>query len=191
MVFATVAILTTIAVVQMAGQRRLLRSVAATREIVTQLRYARQLAMSQRQAFTFQYDDTNKQIVLIDNNGVGTAPLLDPAYPNNAGSSVLSTIPLATSGLNSAEMTYGIPTALPAVALGDSTTKTNLTSSKLNITFQPDGSVVNASGNPVDQALFIYNSQAPRGTASAISILGMAGRIRLWRYDKNANSYLE
>ncbi len=57
---------------------------------------------------------------------------------------------------------------MPTVNLGDNTTLTTIpTGGKLNITFQPDGSVINAAGNPVDMALFFYNAQADRDTATA------------------------
>jgi hypothetical protein len=70
-----------------------------------------------------------------------------------------------------------------------------LVTSRLNVTFQRDGSVINSSGaatdrNPQDFALYIYNSKAPAATASAISVLGASGRVKIWRYD-NASKYAE
>jgi hypothetical protein len=59
------------------------------------------------------------------------------------------------------------------------------------VTFQPDGSVIDLNGNPIGMALFIYNNRAARGTASAISVVGASGRIKIWRYDGNANAYVE
>jgi hypothetical protein len=72
---------------------------------------------------------------------------------------------------------------------------TALVNNRLNITFQRDGSVIDATGtasdrNPQDQALFIYNSQAAAATASAISVLGASGRVKIWRYD-NVSKYAE
>ena len=200
-VVTLISILTAIALPQMISQRRLTRSIGLTREIMTQMRYARQLAMSERQAFTFSYDDSNKQITIIDHNNLRTDPNSGKAvlslagYPNTAGSTVVSTYALAQGGLDSAEMTYGIPSGLPTVALGDRVSMTALSTNRLNVTFQRDGSVINASGtasdrNPQDLALFIYNSQSPAGTASAISVLGSSGRVKIWRYD-NVSKYKE
>ncbi len=191
LVIAIMAILTAIAVPQMIVQRRLLRSVAITRQIMTLLRDTRQQAMSQRQAFTFQYDDSTKQVAIIDHNAVGPGVISDPSYPNNATSVVVARIPLGTDGVVSSEITYGIPTGLPTSALDDGISKTNLTGSNLNITFQPDGSVVDANGSPTDRAMFIYNSRASRATASAISIMGSSGRVKIWRYNSNVNKYAE
>jgi hypothetical protein len=93
-------------------------------------------------------------------------------------------------------MTYGVPPTLPIGALpngtlSDGVAMTGLVNSQFNVTFQSDGSVTDPSGEPDKRALFIYNSLAPRGTASAISIMGASGRVKIWRYDANANLYVE
>jgi prepilin-type N-terminal cleavage/methylation domain-containing protein len=235
-VVSVAGILTALAVPQMMSQRRLMRSSDAVREIAAQLRYTRQLALSQRQAFTFQYDDSTKQINIIDHNNLtnsdptnpydpaksSTAVLVASGYPGvslppcNPAPSVLvpcivTTIPLVQGGLSVAEISYGTPASggLPAGApipptgpLGDGISMTALTSGKLNITFQPDGSVVDptgipaggillSSGVPLDRAMFIYNNKAPQGTLSAISVVGASGRIKVWRYNLSGNTYAE
>lgn len=200
-VVAVMGILSAIALPQMISQRRMLRSAGITREIMTQMRQARQLAMSERKAFTFSYNNLTKQITIIDHNNLRTDPNSGKAvlglagYPNTAGSTVVSTFSLGQGGLNSAEMTYGIPSGLPTGALTDGVSMTVLDTNRLNITFQRDGSVINATGtasdrNPQDQALFIYNSNAQAATASAISVLGASGRVKIWRYD-NVSRYAE
>lgn len=200
-VVTVAGILTALAIPQMVSQRRLMRSTAVTREILTQLRYTRQMAMSQRRAYTLQYDDTAKQLKIIGPINAGISGLTDAGYPSNTGSSVIATLPLNTSGLASSEISYGIPTTstglpagsptIPTGALSDGVPKTNLTSSKLNITFQPDGSVIDTTGNPLDQGLFIFNNKAAQGTASAITVLGVTGRVKIWRYTLSANAYQE
>ena len=91
----------------------------------------------------------------------------------------------------SAEITYGIPAGLPVGALADGISMTALFNNQINITFQPDGSVIDGAGNPVGRAMFIYNNRAARGTASAISVIGASGRVKIWRYDAGANVYAE
>jgi prepilin-type N-terminal cleavage/methylation domain-containing protein len=192
MVMALIGVLSALAVPQLIAERRLTRSVGVTREILSQMRQARQLALSQRQSFTFQYNNTTKRISIIDHNSnLGAGLFADPAYPNTATSTTLSSTPLAAGGLDSSEFTYGIPTGLPTNALGDGIIMTGLTNNQLNVTFQPDGSVIDASGNPTGMAMFIYNNRAARGTASAISVMGASGRIKIWRYDRSANLYTE
>lgn len=191
-VVALIGCLSAMAIPQLISERRLTRSVGLTREIASQMRLARQLAMSQRQAFTFQYDNATKQISIIDHNSnLGPAIFDDPGYPNTVNSRAISTTPLAAGGLDSSEMTYGIPAGLPTTALDDGTLLTGLTNDQLNITFQPNGSVINLAGNPESLAMFIYNNRAAQSTASAISVLGASGRIKIWRYDRSANLYTE
>lgn len=198
-VIAMITVLSAMAIPQMVAQRRLSRSLGVSREIFSQLRHARQMAMSQRQAITFQYDDTLKQICLIDhNNNPGAGIYGLPGYPNTVGSQVLNTTPLATGGLVQSEITYGIPSGLPNGPLGDGISMTsilanqiNVGNNRINVTFQPDGSVIDDAGNPMGTAFFIYNSVSPRPTALAISIVGSSGRVKIWRYDQNANAYAE
>lgn len=203
-VVAIAAVLTAVAVPQVISARRLMRSSALPREVATQLRFARQQAMSQRQAFTFQYDDSTKQIRIIDhnNNGNPTAAcniagkdiVADPLYPNTACSTTVLSVPLAgTNGsLPSYELSFGVPTGLSGVStLDDTTTPTVLTAGRLNINFQPDGSVIDAAGNPVNRTLFLYNNRAATYTAAAISVLGTGGRVKVWRYSSSANKYAE
>jgi Tfp pilus assembly protein FimT len=191
-VVALICVLSAIALPQIVAERRLTRSVGVTREILSQMRHARQLAMSQRQAITFQYNNTTKKISVIDhNNNLGAALFLDPAYPNNVGSVVISTTPLASSGLFQTEIAYGIPVGLPNGPLADGISMTPLTNNQLNVTFQPDGSVIDITGNPVGRALYIYNNQASQGTSSAISVMGASGRVKIWRYDRSVNLYVE
>ena len=200
-VVAMLGVLTAVAVPQMIAQRRLTRTNALAREVMTQMRYARQLAMSRRRAFTFQYDDTAKVIRVIGPIPVGGVALTAAAgYPDNLGSSVVYTSPLAQGGLVASEIVYGIPGAallpasapvIPTDALSDGVGMTALNTSKLNITFQPDGSVIDTLGNPDGRAMFFYNSKVAQNTATAISVIGASGRIKVWRYKVYANDYVE
>jgi hypothetical protein len=160
--------------------------------------------MSERQAFTFSYDNDAKTITIIDHNNDGTDPnsgkavLTAGGYPSTAGSTVFSSYSLGTEGLVAGDIMYGIPTGLPTTAsdpLTDGVSMTALVSNKLNITFQRDGSVISSLGtasdrNPQDIALYVYNAKAPAATASAISVLGASGRVKIWRYD-NVAKYKE
>lgn len=201
-VLVIAGILTTAAIPQLISARRLIRSAALPREIVAQLRYARQQAMSQRQAFTFQYDDTNKQISIIDHNNTnnatsacnvtGAAIVADASYPNTACSRTVMTIQLTGRiVLPASELSFGIPSGVTVSTLGDNTTPTALSGGKLNVAFQPDGSVIDTSGNYSNRTLFFYNNKAPRETAAAISVLGVSGRIKVWRLESATNTYVE
>jgi Tfp pilus assembly protein FimT len=190
-VVAIATILTAVAVPQVISARRMIRSASLPREIATQLRFARQQAMSQRQAFTFQYDDSTKQITIIDHQATGWALLSASGYPNTAGSLTALTVPLGGGGgLPASEISFGVPSGLTVTSLSDTSTPTALVSNKLTITFQPDGTVRDANGNCVNRTLFFYNNQIPNQTACAISVLGSAGRIKIWRHT-SGNTYVE
>jgi prepilin-type N-terminal cleavage/methylation domain-containing protein len=205
-VLVIMGILTAIALPAMVAQRRLLRSASVMREVQTQMRSARQLAMSQRHAVTFAYDDTTKLITIINHNNnyradnttfpncnrTRKAILVEPAFPLTSCSRVVSTYSLAQGGLPASEIAYGIPAPIPqATVLGDKTVKKALASNKLNITFQNDGSVIDNTGIPDDQAMFFYNTMAPLTTAAAISVIGASGRVKVWRYTTSGSSYVE
>ena len=201
-VLVIAGILTSVAIPQLISARRLIRSAALPREIVSQLRFARQQAMSQRQSFTVQYDDNNKQITNIDHNNTnnanpacnvnGTAIMTAANYPNTTCASTVATIPLAgVIVLPASELSFGIPSGVSVTALSDSATPTSLTNGKLNITFQANGSVIDSVGNYNNRTLFLYNNRAAYETAAAISILGSSGRIKVWRLDRATNKYVE
>lgn len=204
-VLVIIGLLSVFAIPQLINQRRLTRSIGITREMMAGMRKARQMAMSQRNAFTFSYDNNTKVITIYDHNNdrsdpnSGKAVLTAGGYPNTAGSIVSSTISLGTEGLVGSDIKYGIPGTLPPTAsapLGDGVSMSALdANSRLNITFQRDGSVINSTGTasdrvPQDWGLYIYNEQAPAATASAISVLGASGRVKIWRYN-NVTKYVE
>src|ERR1044072_5692869 len=177
MVLTIAGIITSVAVPQMIGARRVMRASSIAREIATQMRFARQQAMTQRQAFTFQYDNTTKTVKIFDHNNnnnaittcnmTGQLVLTASGFPNTVCTSIVATIPLAT-GANATELTYGIPGAITNTTLDDGNVLTALSGSGLvNVTFQPDGTVQDSSGNYTTASLFFYNSQIPTQTASA------------------------
>jgi len=203
-VVRNIALLTAAAVPQMSSGRRLLRSAALPKEGATQLRYARQLAMSQREAVTFQYVNSTKTIKIFDHNNVNNATascimkgqdvLTASGYPNTPCTTTVLTVSLAAgTSLPASEIKYGIPSAITATTLDDGNTLTALSGSPaaVNITFQSNGTVIDATGAYTRPALFFYNNQVPTETASAISILGAAGRIKVWRYSTSASKFAE
>lgn len=199
-VVGVIAIVAAIGIPQVVGARRMIRSVGLTREIAGGLRDARQMAISHRRAITFQYDDDAKAVTLID-HGItaqglgksGVTVLTDGNYPYSTGSSVASTISLTSGGLPASEIGYGLPTGvvLNANKLPDNTTLVTLTAHHLNITFQPDGTIIDKTGTARDFAFVIYNTVKPKETAAAVSILGTTGRIKAWRYSESVQKFLE
>ena len=216
-VMAMAVLLTAIAIPTMMSQRRMIRFNAASREFLVNLRFARQLAMSERQAVSFVYNDDTKEISIIDHNNdttsatSGTAVLAITGYPSTSSpAKVVSTTSLLQGGLTLDEIKYGVPTTSDGIPtgvtvptlLGDGITMTTLPSSKkIAITFQADGSVVSPAGMPtsgvtlpagtrLDSAIFLFDNKAAASTAMAISVIGASGRVKVWRYS-SANTFVE
>jgi hypothetical protein len=121
----------------------------------------------------------------------GVQVLSAAGYPNTVCTTLLTTVPLATANF-ATELTYGIPSGISNTTLDDGNTLTALSGTGVvNITFQADGTVVDNSGTFRSASLFFYNNQVPTQTASAISILGAAGRIKVWRYSTSASKFAE
>jgi Tfp pilus assembly protein FimT len=200
-VIAIASLLTAMAVPQLLAARRMIRSNALPREIAAQMRFARQQAMAQRQAFTFQYDDSTKTINIFDHNNnnnansgcnmTGQAVLSVANYPNTSCSTNVLTVPVATGPIAPADLSYGVPNGISNSSLDDGGTLTALSGTVLNITFQSDGTVVNTAGNYVTRTLYLYNNQISMQSATAISVLGAAGRVKIWRYSSSASKYVE
>lgn len=178
-VLLVAAIILVLALPQIISSRRLYRFSGVQRQVSTALRETRQEAMSQRRPLTIRYDNGTKSLVAFggDFGALGDAK-------NRL-------IQLSDAGLEDADIVYGKPPGAPAAALGDTSNLTTLTGSAIEITFQPDGSVVDGSGNPQNKALFFYHDKYRSDTAFAVSILGAGGRIKIWRFSEGANAYIE
>jgi prepilin-type N-terminal cleavage/methylation domain-containing protein len=176
-VLLVVSIILVLALPQIISSRRLFRFSGFQRQVATSLRETRQEALSQRKPVTFRYDNTSKYIV---------------TYGGDFGAlGDVKIVSLSGSGVETDDVKYGRPTGVPTSALSDTTNLTNLSSNAVEITFQADGSVIDASGNPQNQALFFYHEKYRLDTAFAVSILGAGGRIKVWRYSRSVNSYVE
>jgi Tfp pilus assembly protein FimT len=177
-VLLVVSILVVLALPQLMSSQHLFKFASIQRDTASLLREVRQQAMSQRTAITFRYDDGAKTFIVY---GGAYGPLADPKNQIFA---------LGDAG-DAANITYGRPTGVPVSALGDGTNLEALTGGMVDITFQPDGSVVDGSNNPLNKAMFFYHSEIPSDSAFAVSILGAGGRVKTWRYSYGANAYVE
>lgn len=173
------AILAVLALPQIMSSQRLLRFSGIQRQITTELREARQEAMSQRAPITVRYDDVNKRIIVY---GGKFGP---EGTPNN------KITWLSSEGVAAEDITYGKPAGAPASSLGDGTNMELLVGGFAEVRFQSDGAVVDAANNTQNKALFFYHSKMPGETAFAVSILGAGGRVKIWKYSSGANAYVE
>ena len=178
-VILIIAILGVIALPQIIASRRIFSFSGMQRQLVASLVEARQDAMSQRTPITFQYDNKTKQTIIYG----GSFGAL--------GDGKNKVVEMTGSGLESADLKYGRLGVSGQSALADGTNTTDLLKGKVEIAFQSDGSVINASNNPENNALFFYHKQYRKDTAFAVSILGAGGRIKIWRYNNGVKGYVE
>lgn len=178
-VLLVISILVVLSLPQLSASRRLFRFSGMQRQVVASLTEARQEAMSQRTPITFRYDDTNKKTIIYG----GALGAL--------GDSKNRTVEMSGSGLDKTEIIYGRPSGVSTVPLADTTNLSALSSKTLDVTFQADGSIIDAGGLPKNYALFFYNQKSGQDTAFAVSVLGAGGRVKLWRYSKNIKTYIE
>lgn len=178
-VLLVISILVVLALPQVISSRRMLRFAGFQRQVASSLVDARQQAMSQRVPVTLRYDDSDKNLIIYG----GSYGAIGDAQNKK--------IMLTDSGLEISDVVYGRPSGTARSALSDTSNLTPLTRNYVDITFQADGSVVDGANNPVNNGLFFYHKKYAKESAFAVSILGAGGRVKLWRYSKGANAYVE
>lgn len=178
-VLLVAAIILVLALPQIISSRRLFRFSGMQRQVAASLRDARQEAMSQRNPVTFRYQHNKKQIIIYGGSFGAYGDKKNIVHE------------MTDSGLAMNDVKYGRPSGVSTAALGDGTNLTAVSNNMVEVTFQPDGSVIDASNNPQNKALFFYHDKHRTDTAFAISVLGAGGRAKLWRYSKGVNKYVE
>ena len=178
-VMLIIAIVVVLALPQVMASRELFRFAGMQREIVSLLREARQEAMSQRKPITFVYNDSQKRGVIYGGTYGVKGDTKNKVYE------------FGNSGVLADDIRYGRPAFASVSALNDGTNLTALTGGEVEITFQSGGSVLDASDNPEDFAMFFFHRDHSGETAFAVSVLGAGGRIKLWRYSRGINAYVE
>lgn len=188
-VLIIIGVLAAVAIPQLLATRRLSKFSGIQQQLISSLRDARQLAISQKRQITIQYDDANKLMRTFE-VAIPTPPSPPPiptppvvAVFGDAGDARNKILKLTDNGLLATDLRYGAPSGANT-ALDDTAGKTDLASGKINITFSPRGDVieiVDGVGIPTSKAIFFYENNTK--AAFAVSILGPGGRIKLWRYD--------
>ncbi len=178
-VLLVISILVVLALPQVIASRRLLRFTGMQRQVASTLTDVRQEAMAQRKPVTFRYDNQKKDLIIYGGSF------------GAIGDSKNRLVELTGSGLEPDDLVYDRPSGAPNSALSDSSNMSPLTGNVVDITFQSDGSVIDAANNPVNNALFFYHKKYSQDTAFAISVLGAGGRVKIWRYSKGINAYVE
>jgi prepilin-type N-terminal cleavage/methylation domain-containing protein len=137
----------------------------AMQQTVAQLRRGRELAIAQRRNIQLSFPSAN-QIQLT-------------RYEVPTGTTVLSTITL--EGKNAFLLISGVPDTPDAFGNGSAISF----SGPASWMFLSNGTLVDSGANPINGSIFL--GQASKSdTARAVTILGATGRIRDYRWVKNA-----
>ena len=178
-VLLILAIIVAIALPQIISSRQLFSFTNLQRQIGATIRDARQEAMTQRKPITVRYDDSQRQLIVY---GGGYGVLNDTKN---------QIVRMDIGGLGKANIVYGRPPGSLTGTLSDGVNLNSLNGGKVEFTFQSDGSILNASGNPENFGLAFYHNKYQGETAFAVTILGAGGRVKLWRYNKGTKNYVE
>ncbi len=178
-VLLIIAILAVLALPQLIASRRLMRFSGIQRQIVSTLVETRQAAMAQRKPITFQYDDSAKRINVFG----GSFGAL--------GDTRNVFVELTGAGLETDELAYGRAPSATTAALADTSNFTPLTNNAVTIIFHSDGSVIDATNTPQNNALFFYDANFPDEMAFGVSVLGAGGRVKIWHYSAGIQQYVE
>jgi hypothetical protein len=151
------------AVLQINTARPALKGDGAMRVILSQIRIARELAITERRYMRVTFTAPNK----ID--------ILREEVPGPA-TTVVSTTSLE-GGVEYA-VVYGVPDTPDAFGGGAAVAF----GTAANVKFTPDGTLVNQDGASINGSVFLAMPTFAR-SARAITVLGSTGRIRGYRWD--------
>ena len=165
-----------ISIFQLQPAMQTFRSRAATDEVKSTLRQARELAVSERRSIVVQF---------VGNNTIQLFQVVEPA--NTIAATPYLTVPLESgsqfmtfSGETDTPDGFGIPATggieFGGVAGGPLT----------GMQFQSDGTFTDGSGNPINGTVFL-GSPSVSSTAGAVTVLGNTGRVRRYYRDDDCH----
>jgi type II secretory pathway pseudopilin PulG len=163
-----------ISIFQLQPAMQLFRSRAATDQVKSTLRQARELAISERRSVVIQF---------VGNNTVQLFQVVEPA--NAIAATPFLTVPLegsaqfmTFSGEPDTPDSFGIPSTggieFGGLAGGPTT----------GMQFQSDGTFTDGTGNPINGTVFL-GSPNVKSTAGAVTVLGNTGRVRRYYYSRS------
>jgi type II secretory pathway pseudopilin PulG len=162
-VVGIMGVIAAMAGIQMTSARPSLIGDGAMRVVMSQMRMARELAITQRRYMRVVFTLPNRvQIFREEVPGPSTTPMSE-AY---------------VEGGVSYSLVPGIPDTPDAFGQGSAIDFGVV----INVKFTPDGTLVNQDGQTANGSVFLALPSAER-SARAITVLGSTGRIRGYRWD--------
>jgi Tfp pilus assembly protein FimT len=168
-----------LAVPRIISSRRQSQMAEMQKQIALSLSEARRESISQGVRLIWRYDNINKIIVTYNGNF------------GALGDARNRVIDISNFGFEKSEIVYGRPIWTPNTPLADASNLTELRENSIEITFQPDGSVLDEANKPQNNALFFYHQQNYQDAAFAVSVSGEGGQAKVWKYSNIIKDYVE
>lgn len=165
-VVAILGVLSGIAVLQMTIARPAMQGDGAMRVVLSQVRMAREMAITQRRYMRVVFTSPNRvQIFREEVPGPSTTLLGTTFVEGSISYALVEGLPDTPDAFgNDSEIDFGVVT---------------------NIKFSPDGTLVNQDGQSINGSIFLSMPTIAR-SARAVTVLGSTGRIRGYRWDGSA-----
>jgi Tfp pilus assembly protein FimT len=164
-VMSVMAIIGSMATMQMVTVRRSLKGDGAMRVVMSHLVTARETAMTQRRNIEVQFVGDNWLQLVRQEVPSGTTVLTNVALEGSARYSLVPGVPDTPDAFgNSSPVSFG---------------------STPTIKFNPTGTLVDSAGAPLNGTIFLSIDGQPE-SARAVTVLGAVGRVLAWRWTGRA-----
>lgn len=187
-VLGIIAVMAAISIPYLINYKKGYRSEDQTLKIIDLMRETGQLALQKRRTFRFEIDLTDNEVLIIDENGTAADSMLKRIPLEMTKEVRVDMIPVGVTKPNPpnySDITFATD------GLGHLEGATTVTGHNVwAARFRSDGSVVNASNNPISANIYIWPPQTPGSTTPrnktevrAITIFGGSGAIRYWKHN--------
>jgi Tfp pilus assembly protein FimT len=164
MVTLLVMIGSSVAIIQMRNSLEVLDADAACDLVVSQVRYARQIAVDQRRNVEIEFFDDNRIRITRDDGGGASTVMSEETLPGS--------------------VTFGIPGGAPDTPEAYGNTAAVFFNGETSGTFLGDGIFVSATNVVLNGTVFTMGGD--NGSARAVTLAGASGRLRTYRISGGA-----
>lgn len=140
---------------------------------------ARSQAIKQKKAVSFRYDEKTGRAFIW---GGSFGPVGDARNKQ---------IDMSVEDLDPSDVKFGQPPGITVERLADTARPAKSAGGSVDLTFQPDGTMIDKDNYPDSRAIFFYHDKYRLSSAFAVSVLGGSGRVKSFKYRESVNDYIE
>ena len=159
---SVMAIIGSMATMQMVTVRRGLQGDGAMRVVMAQLNSAREMAITERRNMEIQFVGNNWLKIVRNEVPTGTTVVTNVAFESNVRYSLVPGVPDTPDGFGNSTPTY----------FGAAT----------RIMFGPNGDLIDSNGGPTNGTVFL-SIAGLSGSFRAVTVAGATGRVRGYRWN--------